>query len=55
MPAPESSHAIAATIDEAIKARETGEKKTILFNLSGHGMMDMTAYDAYFSGHLNNA
>jgi tryptophan synthase beta chain len=55
IPAPESSHAIAAAIDEAVKARETGEKKVILFNLSGHGMMDMTAYDAYFSGHLNNA
>ncbi|MCX6998316.1 MAG: TrpB-like pyridoxal phosphate-dependent enzyme [Kiritimatiellaeota bacterium] len=55
VPAPESAHAIAAAIDEAVKARETGEKKVILFNLSGHGLQDMTAYDAYFSGHLSNA
>ncbi len=55
VPAPESAHAIAATIDEAIKAREAGVKKVILFNLSGHGLQDMSAYDAYFSGHLSNA
>lgn len=52
IPAPESSHAICAAIDEAIKCRESGEAKTILFNLSGHGHFDMTAYDAYLSGKL---
>ena len=53
-PAPESSHAIAAAIQEAQKAKESGEKKTILFNLSGHGLIDMAAYDQYFSGDLIN-
>ena len=52
IPAPESSHAIAATIREALKCKETGEKKVILFNLSGHGLIDMTAYDQYLSGDL---
>ena len=50
--APESSHAVAAVIDEAIKAREEGKKKVILFNLSGHGLMDMASYDAYLGGKL---
>ena len=54
IPAPESSHAIAATIREALKCKETGEEKVILFNLSGHGLIDMTAYDQYFSGSLQN-
>lgn len=54
IPAPESSHAIAATIQEALKAKEEGTKKTILFNLSGHGLVDMSAYDQYFSGDLIN-
>ncbi|MBR6248525.1 MAG: TrpB-like pyridoxal phosphate-dependent enzyme [Muribaculaceae bacterium] len=54
IPAPESSHAIAATIREALKAREEGRKKVILFNLSGHGLIDMTAYDRYFSNDLTN-
>lgn len=54
IPAPESSHAIAATIREALKAREEGCKKVILFNLSGHGLIDMTAYDRYFSNDLTN-
>lgn len=54
IPAPESSHAIRAAIDEALKAKATGEKKVILFNLSGHGLLDMTSYDAYLSGHLND-
>lgn len=52
IPAPESSHAIRAAIDEALKAKETGESKTILFNLSGHGNFDMAAYDAYLAGEL---
>ncbi|HEX9114697.1 MAG TPA: TrpB-like pyridoxal phosphate-dependent enzyme [Anaerolineae bacterium] len=54
LPAPESSHAIRAAIDEALAARETGERRVILFNLSGHGNFDMTAYDAYLSGKLAN-
>jgi tryptophan synthase beta chain len=54
IPAPESSHAIAATINEALKCKISGEKKTILFNLSGHGLIDMTAYDRYFANDLGN-
>ena len=54
IPAPESSHAIAATIREAKKCKETGEEKVILFNLSGHGLIDMTAYDQYINGDLRN-
>lgn len=54
VPAPESCHAIRATIDEALKCRESGEKKVILFNLTGHGMMDMSAYDQYLAGNLIN-
>ena len=52
IPAPESCHAIAATIREALKCKETGEEKVILFNLSGHGLIDMTAYDQYLAGSL---
>jgi tryptophan synthase beta chain len=47
VPAPESAHAIRAAIDEALAAKETGEKKVILFNLSGHGNFDLSSYDAY--------
>ncbi len=54
VPAPESCHAIAAAIAEAEKCKETGEEKVILFCLSGHGLMDMTAYDQFISGSLNN-
>lgn len=54
IPAPESSHAIAATIREAKKCKESGEKKVILFNLSGHGLLDMTAYESYINGDLRN-
>ena len=54
IPAPESCHAIAATIREAKKCKETGEEKVILFNLSGHGLIDMTAYDNYLAGNLTN-
>ncbi|KXS44967.1 TrpB-like pyridoxal phosphate-dependent enzyme [Methanolobus zinderi] len=53
-PAPESSHAIKCAIDEALKCKQTGEEKTILFNLSGHGHFDMSSYDKYFSGELSN-
>ena len=54
IPAPESCHAIAATIREALKCKETGEEKVILFNLSGHGLIDMSAYDNYLAGNLVN-
>ena len=54
IPAPESCHAIAAAIREANKAKEEGKKQVILFNLSGHGLIDMTAYDNYINGDLRN-
>jgi len=54
VPAPESAHAIAAAINEAIKCKEEGTRKTILFNLSGHGLVDMAAYDQYLAGDLVN-
>lgn len=54
IPAPESCHAIAATIREAMKCKETGKEKVILFNLSGHGLIDMASYDKYFSGDMIN-
>ncbi|MBI5521210.1 MAG: TrpB-like pyridoxal phosphate-dependent enzyme [Desulfarculus sp.] len=54
IPAPESTHAIRGAIDEALKAKEEGKEKVILFNLSGHGHFDMSAYDAYFAGQLSN-
>ena len=54
IPAPESSHAIATAIREALKAKEEGVQKTILFNLSGHGLIDMAAYDRYIAGDLSN-
>jgi tryptophan synthase beta chain len=54
LPAPEAAHAIAAAIDEAKKAKESGEKKTILFNLSGHGHFDLAAYADYFAGKLQD-
>ena len=54
VPAPESCHAIASAIREAKKCKEEGVQKTILFNLSGHGLIDMTAYDQYNQGNLVN-
>lgn len=54
IPAPESCHAIAATIQEAVKCKETGEAKTILFCLSGHGLIDMVAYDQFLSGNMGD-
>ena len=54
VPAPESSHAIRAAVDEALRAKEAGEEKVILFNLSGHGYFDMTSYDLYFSGDMED-
>lgn len=54
LPAPESSHAIRAAIDEALKCKETGEAKTILFGLTGTGYFDMAAYEAYHNGTMRN-
>ena len=53
-PAPEAAHAIRAVAEEAAAAREAGEARTILFGLSGHGHFDMSAYDAYFAGKLED-
>ena len=54
IPAPETAHAIRAVIDEAVRARERGESPNILFNFSGHGLLDLAAYDAYFAGSLSD-
>lgn len=54
VPAPESSHAIAATIRRALECKKTGESKVLLFNLTGHGLMDMSSYDQYLRGNLFN-
>jgi len=54
IPAPESAHAIRAAIDEALDAKLKGEKRVILFNLSGHGYFDMTSYEAYLNGELED-
>ncbi len=54
VPAPETAHAVRAAIDEALDAKEKGEERVILFNLSGHGHFDLSAYQAYLSGSLQN-
>jgi len=54
VPAPETAHAISSAMNVARKCKETGEAKTILFNFSGHGYFDMSAYDAHFAGHLED-
>jgi tryptophan synthase beta chain len=54
VPAPESAHAIAAVVKEAIKAREAGKKRVLLFNLSGHGLLDLSAYESYLHGKLQD-
>ncbi|MFA5565072.1 MAG: TrpB-like pyridoxal phosphate-dependent enzyme [Acidimicrobiia bacterium] len=54
LPAPESAHAIRAAIDEALDAKAKGEERVILFNLSGHGFLDLSAYDAYNNGELSD-
>jgi tryptophan synthase beta chain len=54
IPAPESCHAIRAVIDEAMRCKESGEPKTLLFCLSGHGHFDMASYDRYLSGKLED-
>src|SRR4051794_25247788 len=55
IPAPETSHAIRAVIDEALQAKEEGTEKVILFSYSGHGLLDLGAYDDYFNGRLDAA
>ncbi len=52
--APETSHAVAGVIAKALEAKETGEEKTIIFNLSGHGLMDLNGYEKYLAGELQN-
>ena len=54
LPAPESSHAICAAIDEAVRCRETGEEKTILFGLTGTGYFDMVAYEKFHNGEMSD-
>jgi tryptophan synthase beta chain len=54
IPAPEAAHAIRAAVQEALEAKESGEERVILFNLSGHGNFDLAAYDAYLSGNLED-
>jgi tryptophan synthase beta chain len=54
LPAPESAHAIRAAIDEALDAKEKGEARVILFNLSGHGHFDLSAYEQYLNGQLQD-
>jgi tryptophan synthase beta chain len=54
IPAPETSHAVRVAIDEALDAKEKGEKRVILFNLSGHGHFDLSAYEQYLAGNLRN-
>jgi len=54
VPAPESAHAIAAVVDEAIKCRQEGKKKVLLFNLSGHGLLDLSAYETYQTGKMQD-
>jgi tryptophan synthase beta chain len=55
LPAPETGHAIRAVVDEALAAKETGEERVILFNFSGHGLLDLSAYDDYLHGRLIDA
>ena len=54
IPAPESSHAIAAVVKEAVQCRESGQKKVLLFNLSGHGLLDLSAFESYLHGKLQD-
>jgi tryptophan synthase beta chain len=54
VPAPESAHAIAAVVDEAVKAREEGKRRVLLFNLSGHGLLDLSSYESYLHGKLQD-
>jgi tryptophan synthase beta chain len=53
VPAPETNHVIAAVMEEALRAKEEGKEKVILFNWSGHGLIDLSSYDAYLTGQLS--
>jgi tryptophan synthase beta chain len=53
IPAPETGHAIRATIDEALRAKEEGKPRVILFGYSGHGLLDLQAYDDFLNGRLD--
>lgn len=54
LPGPEANHAVRAAIDEALRCKQEGRARTILFNLSGHGNFDMQAYEDYFAGKIEN-
>jgi tryptophan synthase beta chain len=54
LPAPEAAHAVRGAIDEALRAKKEGKRKTIVFNLCGHGFLDLSAYEAYLSGKLQD-
>jgi tryptophan synthase beta chain len=54
VPAPESSHAIAAAVDEAVKCREENRRRVIVIGLSGNGLLDLAAYDSFLSGHMHD-
>ena len=54
VPAPETAHAVKAVVDEAVRCRESGKAETIFFNFSGHGMLDLAAYDEYLNGNLSD-
>ena len=54
LPAPEAAHAIRVVIDEALRCKQSGERKTIVFNFSGHGYFDLGAYERYLAGNLED-
>jgi tryptophan synthase beta chain len=54
LPAPEAAHAVRGAIDEALRCKEEGRKRTIVFNLCGHGYLDLSAYEAYMAGKLQD-
>jgi tryptophan synthase beta chain len=55
VPAPESSHALAAAVDEAVRCREEGRKRVIVIGLSGNGLLDLPAYESYLGGHMHDS
>jgi tryptophan synthase beta chain len=54
LPAPEAAHAVRGAIDEALQCKKEGKRKTIVFNLCGHGYLDLSAYEAYLAGKLQD-
>ncbi len=54
VPAPESAHAIACVVKEAIAAREEGKKRVLLFNLSGHGLLDLSSFESFLHGKIQD-